>query len=313
MTATRGAPASGPRSRRWFRLVWAAPLLVLVLAILVLLANLFRHSPAGHSFLTSYPGSAALPENSPVGFPVWLQWQHAINALFIVLIIRTGWVIRSETRPKNGFYTRNNKGLIRSKNPPKRISLNLWFHLSLDIIWVLNGVLFYILLFATGQWVRVVPTGWDVFPNAVSAIIQYLSLNWPTEDGWNNYNAIQLLSYFTVIFVAAPLAILTGFRMSPSWAPRFRRFDRIYPASLARSIHFPTMIFFAGFVFVHVVLVLSTGALRNLNHMYAGNDTVNWWGFSIFALSLVVMFAAWMAARPLVLRSIAALTGTVSR
>lgn len=311
MTATKSVASL--RASPWFRLVWAGPLAVVVLALLVLLANLIRYSSAGQSFLATYPGSAALPSSAPLGFPAWLQWQHGINALFIVLIIRTGWVIRSETRPKNGFYTRNNKGLIRTKNPPKRISMNLWFHLTLDIIWVLNGLVFYILLFVSGQWVRIVPTNWNVFPNAVSAVLQYASLRWPTEDGWSNYNGVQLLSYFVIVFIAAPLAIITGFRMSPSWSPRFHRFDKIYPVGLARNIHFPTMIFFVGFVFVHVVLVLSTGALRNLNHMYAGNDTTSWWGFGIFAVSIVIMIAVWIAARPLVLRSIATLTGNVSR
>lgn len=313
MPSTIEAAVTAFKKSRWFTLVWASGLGVVALGVLVLVANLFRYSPAGQSFLTQYPGQAALPAGAPVGFPAWLHWQHAINALFIVLIVRTGWVIRTQTRPKNGFYTRNNSGLIRTKNPPKRISMNLWFHLTLDIVWVVNGILFYILLFATGQWVRVVPTSWDVFPNAASAVLQYASLNWPTENGWVNYNGIQLLSYFTIVFLAAPLALLTGFRMSPSWSPRFTALDRFYPLAFARRVHYPTMIFFVAFVVVHVVLVLATGALRNLNHMYAGNDSTNWWGFGIFAVSLVVMVAVWIAARPLVLRSIATLTGTVSR
>lgn len=313
MASSTGTGATGFRKSRWFTLLWVTPIAVIALGLVVLLANVIRYSPAGQSFLAVYPGRATLPESTPVGFPAWLQWQHAINALFIVLIVRTGWVIRTATRPKDGFYTRNNTGLIRTKNPPKRISMNLWFHLSLDIFWMLSGILFYLLLFTTGQWMRVVPTSWDVFPNALSAVLQYASLTWPTEDGWVNYNGIQLLSYFAVVFLAAPLAILTGFRMSPSWSPRFARFEKIYPIELARRIHFPTMIFFVVFVFVHVVLVLATGALRNLNHMYAGNDGTNWWGFVIFSLSIIVMVAAWIAARPLVLRSLASMTGSVSR
>jgi hypothetical protein len=59
--------------------------------------------------------------------------------------------------------------------------------------------------------------------------------------------------------------------------------------------------------------VLATGALRNLNHMYGGSDEENWVGFWIFAASTVVMVAAWFAARPLLLRPVASLTGTVSR
>ena len=312
MPPPSGSKAIGFRGSRWFILVWIIPIVLAGLAVVVVIAHLIRYSPAGQDFLKTYPGEATLPEWAPVGFPAWLQWQHAINVLFIVLLIRTGWLIRTVTRP-NGFYTRNNKGLIRTKYPPKRISLNLWFHLSLGIIWVANGILFYVLLFLTGQWTRIVPTSWDVFPNAISAALQYASLNWPTEDGWVNYNGLQLLSYFAVVFLAAPLAIITGFRMSPSWSERFARFDKVYPVELARKIHFPAMIFFGAFIFVHVVLVLATGALRNLNHMYAGSDEVNWWGFGIFALSILVIVAAWIAARPLVLRSLAGLTGSISR
>ena len=80
----------------------------------------------------------------------------------------------------------------------------------------------------------------------------------------------------------------------------------------ARAVHFPVMLYFVAFIFVHVVLVFATGALRNLNHMYASQDAVNWVGFWIFVASLVVIAAAWVAARPLVLAPIARLFGKVT-
>jgi hypothetical protein len=53
--------------------------------------------------------------------------------------------------------------------------------------------------------------------------------------------------------------------------------------------------------------------------MYAAQGSVdpnayadNWAGFWIFSVSLVVIAAAWVAARPLVLAPIARLFGTVS-
>ncbi|BDZ47875.1 hypothetical protein GCM10025867_01160 [Frondihabitans sucicola] len=73
------------------------------------------------------------------------------------------------------------------------------------------------------------------------------------------------------------------------------------------------MIFFVVFVIVHVTLVFATGALNNLNHMYAGRNDDSWVGFAFFAGSLVIMVAGWMAARPIVLRSLASLTGSVTR
>lgn len=194
-----------------------------------------------------------------------------------------------------------------------RIGLPLWLHISMDSLWVLNGVVFYALIFVTGQWVRIVPTSWDIFPNALSAALQYASLNWPTEDGWVNYNALQTLAYFATVFIAAPLAVVTGIRMAPGLAARFRSIEKIYPIGWARAVHFPVMIYFLVFIFIHVTLVLATGALRNLNHMYAGRDDGTWWGAGIFAISLLLMAVAWVAFRPSVLAPVASLTGRVGR
>jgi hypothetical protein len=127
-----------------------------------------------------------------------------------------------------------------------------------------------------------------------------------------NYNSLQQLMYFTVVFVAAPLAAITGLRMSEWWPKDADRLNRLYPAPVARAIHFPTMLFFVLFVIVHVTLVFATGALRNLNHMFAASDTVSWVGFAWFAGGLVVAVAAVVAARPLVIAPIASLVGKVS-
>ena len=40
---------------------------------------------------------------------------------------------------------------------------------------------------------------------------------------------------------------------------------------------------------MHVALVFTTGALRNLNHMYAGRNDHSWVGFWFFAASMVVV------------------------
>jgi thiosulfate reductase cytochrome b subunit len=310
-----GTVKTGRGSRatnRWFRLAWVVPAAVVGLLIVVVAANWIRTLPAVQSFMNDYPGTSELPAGTPVGFPVWLQWQHYLNFFFLVLIVRAGWLVRTTKRP-SAHWTRRNNGPIRTKNSPRTISLDLWFHFGLGWLWVANGIVFYVLIFSTGQWARIVPVHWDVFPNAISVAIQYASLNWPIETGWVNYNSLQLLAYFATVFIAAPLAIVTGLRMSGAWPRNATRLNKVYPITLARAIHFPVMLYFVLFVVVHVTLVLTTGALRNLNHMYSGSNDVNWVGFWIFAASIVVVAAAWVAARPVILRSIAGLTGTVSR
>jgi len=128
-----------------------------------------------------------------------------------------------------------------------------------------------------------------------------------------NYNSLQQLMYFVVVFIAAPLAALTGVRMSGIWPKNAKRLTAIYPVEWARAVHYPVMLFFVFFIIVHVFLVLATGALRNLNHMYGASDELNWIGFGIFVASLVVMAAAWIAARPVVIAPIASLFGKVIR
>lgn len=283
-----------------------------LVGIVVLLARFVLAIGPGREFLEAFPGEYPLPASAPVGLPAWLNWSHFLNSFFLLLIIRTGWQVRREKRPAAFWSPRNNR--------KRRISLALWFHQALDILWIANGVVFVVLLVVTGQWMRIVPTSWEVFPNALSAALQYASLDWPTENGWVNYNSLQQLSYFAITFVAAPLAIVSGVRLSGVWPKDAARLNRLYPVEWARKVHFPTMLFFVAFIVVHVALVLATGALRNLNHMYAargavdpGAYTSDPTGLLIFAASLVVMAAAWIAARPAVLVPIARLFGEVKQ
>lgn len=290
-------------------MIWLAPLLLVVAVLLVVAAQALRAIPDVAAFVAAYPGTAPALA-SPVGIPGWVAILHALNAFFLVLLVKSGWAVRTTRRPA-AYWTRRPSRLVPTRRPPQRISLDLWLHYSLDVLWVTCGVTFVVLSLATGHWVRIVPTSVEVVPHALSAALQYVSLDWPTEDGWVAYNALQLLAYFTVIFVAAPLAFLSGLRMSALW-PTAGPLARV-PVTLARRIHLPVMLFFVLFTIVHVVLVLTTGAVRNLNHMFAARDDDSPLGVIVFALTLVAMAAAVIATRPLLLRPIAALTGSVTR
>src|SRR5215471_17640828 len=101
------------------------------------------------------------------------------------------------------------------------IGLARWWHFSFDLLWLINGLAFYVLLFATGQWQRLVPRDWTVIPNAISTALQYMSLTFPENKGWTQYNGLQILAYFVAVFIAAPLAPITGLLQAPSIAARF--------------------------------------------------------------------------------------------
>ncbi|MCL2516243.1 MAG: cytochrome b/b6 domain-containing protein [Microbacteriaceae bacterium] len=308
---TRTAPAqlaAEPARRAPSRLVRTVGWVVAVVAaaaVVVLLSRWLIGLPAVAHFVHTYSGAATRQPTATPGLPIWLEATHYLNALFMLLIIRSGLAVRREKRPPASWSPK--------WNPARKISLTVWFHQSLDLLWVVNGVVFLVLLFSTGQWARIVPTSWSVVPNALSAALQYASLNWPTEDGWVYYNSLQLLAYFATVFLAAPLAMLTGFRMSGLWPKKNQRLSAAYPITWARAVHFPVMLYFCAFIVVHVGLVLSTGALRNLNHMFGHSDTTSWLGFWIFLASIAVMAGAWAAARPLVLTPIASVFGKVGR
>jgi thiosulfate reductase cytochrome b subunit len=296
--------------RQWIIAVILGAFCAIGMATALVLATrwLLSFEPV-QEFMERFPGEYHLPENAPVGIPAWMGWQHFFNVFLMVLIIRTGLQVRRQQKPP-AYWS--------SKRSPK-VSINLWLHLSLDLLWLINGAAFVVLLFATGHWMRLVPTSWEVFPNAISAGLQYMSLDWPTENGWVNYNALQQLAYFVTVFIAAPLAATTGYRMSALWPKQATKLNRLYPAEWARKVHFPVMLYFVVFIFIHVALVFSTGALRNLNHMYAAQGSLdptefaaNWTGFWMFTVSLLVIAGAWILCRPILLAPIARIFGTVS-
>jgi thiosulfate reductase cytochrome b subunit len=275
---------------------------------LVLLARWARGTSTVADWVARYPGVAPLPAGTPVGTPAWVVVLHFLNLFFLALVVKSGLMVRTTRRPA-GHWTRRNRP-SSGRRKATTITLEQWFHVSIDLLWLVNGLVFAVLLLTSGRWARLVPTSWDVLPNAASAALQYLSLAWPQANGWVAYNDLQMLAYFGIVFLLAPLAALTGWRLSALWPSAL---DRVYPIERARAVHYPVMFAFVAFVVAHVTMVLSTGVLRNLNHMFAGRDDASWLGLAIFAVALALVVVGWVAVRPAVLRPLAATTGKVTR
>ena len=327
------AQGIAPRVRigrsRWFNLLWLLPIGLMGLIVAVAAAKGLRNMVPVDRFIARHPGTvASVSAMAHPGLAWWVGVQHFFNLFLMIFIIRSGIQILSD-HPRL-YWTRHStpgKDWFRVQKPvpaeplwtAKQDSISLpgqvglpglrhsiglarWWHLGTDVAWLLNGLVFYVLLFATSQWRHVVPTSWEVFPNAVSVLIQYLSLRWPTDQGWVAYNSLQLLAYFITLFVAAPLALITGLGMSPALSTRFKRISRILSIQTARSLHFLVLVWFVVFIVIHVTFVFTTGLLNNLNHIYAARTDDSWVGFSVFAASMVVVVAGWVAATPFTLR-----------
>lgn len=321
------APRIRIGAARWFNLLWLIPLGFAALVTAVAVAQELRTIPVVEQFIIQHPGNE-FATSFATAMPGWLRVQHFLNLFLLIFIIRSGLQILADhprlywTRhstpgrewfrfqnkvPDIPLWTAKQDSVTLPKHiglPGIRHSIGLarWWHLGIDVLWLSNGIVFYVLLFASGEWRRIVPTSWQIVPDAASVLLQYLSLNWPVDHSWVAYNGLQSIAYFITVFVAAPLALITGLGMSPAPSTRFRRVSKLLSIQVARSLHFLVLCWFLIFIVMHVTLVFTTGALRNLNHIYLGSDSDNWVGFGVFAASMVVVAIAWVAATPVTLR-----------
>lgn len=293
-----------------------ALILVAIVAVVavagVLLAQWLRTMDPVANFIATYDGTPTHPDAVDEGIPGWVGWQHFFNFFIIVMVIRSGFIIRNQERPE-AYWTPREGGLYSPKqNSPQKVSIQQWIHQSFNVLWVVNGLIFFIMVFATGHWMRLVPTNWDIFPNIVSAGLQYVSLDWPEENSWVYYNALQMMTYFITVFIAAPIAIISGLRLSTWWPQQAKGLNKAFPLEVARKVHFITMLYFVLFILVHLFLVFTTGVLSNLNMMFTAREADDWWGIGIFALSVAVtVTVAWLV-KPIFISPIAEKTGQVS-
>jgi sulfoxide reductase catalytic subunit YedY len=172
----------------------------------------------------------------------------------------------------------------------------------MNMLWLVNCLAFYALLFATDQWVRLIPMTWDVIPHAASTALQYASLNFPAETDWTRYNSLQQLTYFFTVFIAAPTSIVTGLMQGPAISNRLGWFGKVFNRQIARSVHFLSFLWFLGFIAIHGALVFLTGLRRNTNHMFAGVDDATWSGLLPFLAAMAILAVCWAISSPLTIR-----------
>ena len=119
-------------------------------------------------------------------FPYWIRFAHFINLIFITLLIRSGIEILSAL-PKLYFNDHAKPGsewikFTKKKMPRDRLWISLeeeedfpsWialpghrnlglgrhWHFFSIVFWIANGAAYYILLFTSNEWQRLIPTSW---------------------------------------------------------------------------------------------------------------------------------------------------------
>jgi DMSO/TMAO reductase YedYZ molybdopterin-dependent catalytic subunit/thiosulfate reductase cytochrome b subunit len=233
--------------------------------------------------------------------PVWVAATHFLNLLFLTLLARSGVEVLSalpklylsDHCPPGRELVRFSKKVFcaDSREPwssldeeeswspvialPGRKNLGLarhWHFMTVQF-WILTGLVYVALLFATGEWRRLVPTSWSIVPDAFHAAATYLNGHLAEPKPGHPYNALQQLAYFAVVFLLAPFQIATGAAMSPSIIARFPRYTRLFGGKqAARTLHFLGLCAFAAFVVVHTVMVLLHGLGGEFTYIVLASD-----------------------------------------
>jgi thiosulfate reductase cytochrome b subunit len=88
---------------------------------------------------------------------------------------------------------------------------------------------------------------------------------------YGKYNPLQKLAYTVVLFVFAPLIVISGLALSPGVDAMFAPITILLGGrQSARFWHFVLTFAFIGFFVMHMVLVLSTGFWNNIVSMITG-------------------------------------------
>lgn len=256
--------------------------------------------------------------------PVFIIIVHLINLFCLVLLIRSGIQIlfdhpklywTDDTTDDNHWLRFGKKVMPKDKlwtsldeaEDPGKLALpggthNLGaarhWHFSTAIVWVTTGVIYIGYLFTSGQWQRLIPTDIGVFSRAFDTLYSYLTLNIPPQGA--SYNALQQLTYAGVVFILAPLAILTGLALSPALVARHRGILKLFGdrRQVARSLHFIAMVLFSLFIIVHITISIGFHFYDSIKQITLGNSNVDFaLALTIFlmALILLVVFNIWVS------------------
>ena len=102
-------------------------------------------------------------------------------------------------------------------------------------------------------------------------LLEHLRFRIRPATGGPDYRVLQKITYSFVVFLAAPLIVLTGLTMSPTVSAAFPILLRMFGGfQSARTIHFAAFVALLLFVLVHVVMVIASGFRRQIRAMTVG-------------------------------------------
>lgn len=302
-----------------------APRILIALAVLTIMPVLIAWAQFGIVGLPAGILQPPIDSAGPHGFPFLLRLCHFLNFFFLMLLIRSGlsilmdhprlyfndhctpgseWIRLTPLEvPRDRLWTAKDDARYLSpivSTPGYRHTIGIarvWHFINVHGF-IITGIAYYISLFTSHHWQRLIPLSPEVIPHAWNTWVHYATFHLPPEEnGFYAYNPLQEIAYFAAVFVMGPLAILTGIAMSPAVVSRFPLYAKMFGGRQgARSIHFLIMLSFAAFIVVHVTLVVITGFMRNMNHIVLGTDNTDPLGMIIGLSAIGLVVLSWMAA-----------------
>ena len=157
----------------------------------------------------------------------------------------------------------------------KWLAMGRQWHLFFAWLFVINGLIFTAYALASRHISRdLAPTGKD-WRGISKSLKDHLTLRHPIGGEAKRYNPLQKLAYASILFIVAPVIVLTGLAMSPTIDTAFPWLLTIFGGrQTARTIHFVACFSFVGFTLVHVVQVILTGFFNNIRSMVTGRFIV---------------------------------------
>jgi thiosulfate reductase cytochrome b subunit len=135
---------------------------------------------------------------------------------------------------------------------------------------VVPGFVYLLRGFAGGHFrAHLWPAARELAPAAIwPTVVDHARLRIPPASGGPRYNVLQKLAYSWVVFVAAPLMVLTGLAMSPAIGAALPWLPGLFGGyQSARTVHFFVFVALVLFVVVHLVMVVASGFRRQVRAM----------------------------------------------
>jgi thiosulfate reductase cytochrome b subunit len=160
---------------------------------------------------------------------------------------------------------------------PRSLALGRRWHFFFAWLWVINGACYLAWSLASRHLSRDLAMRQRDWRDIPRSIADHLRFHHPVGEQATRYNPLQKLAYLGVVFVLAPLAVLTGLSMSPQLDSVLGWWLALVGGrQSARTLHFIVMSLFVLFTLVHVLMVIYAGPLNELRSMLSGRFRVRW-------------------------------------